>query len=172
MITEPGGALVAVPIEFHASVVDVKDIDQQTLVLTNASRTNIDPLFRKDGSYDFRIDAQSTESAAEQVLTGFTLVEGDRLMTLKDQPALQVDDRIVFHKVGAYTLCLQPMFIEYLPAVYTRREGELRLVRKKWGAAEYVQGSQWAEASGPVETDARLHRPVNGPRQSLAKPVA
>lgn len=172
LITEPGGALVAVPIEFHASVVDVKDIDQQTLVLTNASRTNIDPLFRKDGSYDFRIDAQSTESAAEQVLTGFTLVEGDRLMTLKDQPALQVDDRIVFHKVGAYTLCLQPMFIEYLPAVYTRREGELRLVRKKWGAAEYVQGSQWAEASGPVETDARLHRPVNGPRQSLAKPVA
>ncbi|GAA4476648.1 rhizoferrin biosystnesis N-citrylornithine decarboxylase FslC [Enteractinococcus fodinae] len=172
LITEPGGALVAVPFEFHASVVDVKQIEGQTLVLTNASRTNIDPLFRKDGSYDIRIDTASTDLLAEQVLTGFTLVEGDRLMKLTDQPALQLDDRIVFHKVGAYTLCLQPMFIEYLPAVYARTEHELTLVRKKWGAAEYVQGSQWTAATGKVETEASLKRPVNGPRQAMAEPTS
>jgi diaminopimelate decarboxylase len=171
LITEPGGALVAVPIEFHASVVDVKEVEQQTLVLTNASRTNIDPLFRKDGNYDIRIQAQSHGSLPEQVLTGFTLVEGDRLMTLKDQPALQVDDRIIFHKVGAYTLCLQPMFIEYLPAVYTRTAEDLTLVRKQWGATEYLQGSQWGEANGPVPTNAKLHRPVNGTRQSVTAPA-
>ena len=140
-------------------------------MLTNASRTNIDPLFRKDGSYDIRIDAESTRLKDQQVLTGFTLVEGDRLMTLTDQPTLQVDDRIVFHKVGAYTLCLQPMFIEYLPAVYARTNDGLTLVRKKWGAAEYVQGSQWAEATGKVETDATLKRPVNGRRQAMAEPT-
>src|SRR5690625_7804010 len=80
LITEPGGALVAVPFEFHASVVDVKQIEGQTLVLTNASRTNIDPLFRKDGSYDIRIDTDRTDLLDEQVRTGFTLVEGARLM--------------------------------------------------------------------------------------------
>lgn len=172
LITEPGGALVAVPFEFHASVVDVKEIEGQTLVLTNASRTNLDPLFRKDGSYDIRIDTQSTTLKDEQILTGFTLVEADRLMTLKDQPALELDDRIVFHKVGAYTLALQPNFIEYQPAVYVRTENELTLVRKKWGAAEYVQGSQWAEATGKVEAGATLKRPVNGPRQAMAEPPA
>lgn len=172
LITEPGGALVAVPIEFHASVVDVKEIEEQKLVLTNASRTNIDPLFRKDGNYDIQIHAQSTERAAEQVLTGFTLVEGDRLMKLIDQPALQVDDRIIFHKVGAYTLCLQPMFIEYLPAVYARTADELTVVRKKWGAAEYMQGSQWAESCGTIETNARLARPVNATRKILITPPA
>lgn len=86
-------------------------------------------------------------------------------MTLTHQPALELDDRIVFHKVGAYTLCLQPMFIEHLPAVYARTDDELTLVRKKWDAAEYVQGSQWAEATGKVETGATLKRSVNGPRQ-------
>ncbi|WP_022869704.1 type III PLP-dependent enzyme domain-containing protein [Yaniella halotolerans] len=171
LITEPGGALVAVPFEFHASVVDVKKIEGETLVLTNASRTNIDPLFRKDGSYDLTIDAQSTDLVSKQVLTGFTLVEGDRLVTLKDQPVLQVDDRVVFYKVGAYTLALQPLFIEYLPAVYARTEDELTLVRRQWGAAEYLQGSQWAKAEGTVQTDARLRRPVNGPRQAMATPT-
>src|SRR5699024_11980840 len=52
LITEPGGALVAVPFEFHASVIDVKEIEDQTLVVTNASRTNIDPLLRKEKPYD------------------------------------------------------------------------------------------------------------------------
>lgn len=170
LITEPGGALVAVPIEFHASVIDVKEIEQQTLVLTNASRTNIDPLFRKTGNYDIQIQARTTQTVPEQVLTGFTLVEADRLMTLKEQPALQVDDRIVFHKVGAYTLCLQPMFIEYLPAVYIRTQDGLTLVRKKWGATEYMQGSRWAEASEPVTTGARLNRPVNGVKQPMPTP--
>ena len=63
------------------------------------------------------------------------------------------------------------MFIEYLPAVYTRTETELTLVRKKWGAAEYVQGSHWAEATGKVGTNATLKRPVNGPRQAMAEPT-
>lgn len=166
LITEPGGALVAVPFEFHASVVDVKVIEGKTLVLTNASRTNLDPLFRKDGTYDLRLETHGTQPVAEQVLTGFTLVEADRLMTLKDQPELQIDDRVIFHKMGAYTLSLQPMFIEYLPAVYARTEDELVLVRKKWGAAEYVQGSRWAEVSDATPTDTVLQRPVNGARQS------
>lgn len=167
LITEPGGALVAVPFEFHSSVVDVKEIENQTLVLTNASRTNIDPLFRKDGSYDIRIDAQSTQLAPQQVITGFTLVEGDRLITLTDRPALQLDDRIIFHKVGAYTLALQPLFIEYLPAVYARTAGGLTLVRRQWTAAEYVQGSYWPAASGKVQSQGSLHRPVNAAKQEL-----
>lgn len=172
LITEPGGALVAVPFEFHASVIDIKEIEDQTLVLTNASRTNIDPLLRKDGGYDIHIDTDSTDLKDEQVLTGFTLVEGDRLMALKNQPALQLEDRVVFYKVGAYTLALQPLFIEYLPAVYARTEDELTLVRQKWGAAEYLQGSTWAEVSGPVDPDTQLRRPVSGPRQVMAEPKA
>lgn len=167
LITEPGGALVAVPFEFHASVIDVKEIEDQTLVVTNASRTNIDPLLRKEKPYDIIVDTQSADIMSEQVLCGFTLVEGDRMMTLNDYPALQLDDRIVFHKVGAYTIALQPLFIEYLPAVYARTEEELFLVRRKWTSADYVQGSYWPEATRKVESDALLQRPINAAKKSL-----
>lgn len=170
LITEPGGALVAVSFEFHASVVDVKEIESQTLVVTNASRTNIDPLLRKNKPYDIKIETQSTKIITEQTLCGFTLVEGDRMMKLNNYPALELDDRIIFHKVGAYTLALQPMFIEYLPAVYARTEEGLSLVRRKWSAAEYVQGSYWPEARGKVESGATLQRPINAAKEGLIAP--
>lgn len=172
LITEPGGALVAVPFEFHASVVDVKTIEDRTIVVTDGSRTNIDPLFRKDRPYDIRIDSQSTNMMQEQIISGFTLVEGDRLMTLHDQPELQLGDRLVFCKVGAYTLSLQPMFIEYLPAVYARTERGLIQVRRKWGATEYLQGNYWSEQREPVAMDATLRRAVNAPRQKMVTPSA
>lgn len=170
LITEPGGALVAVPVEFHSSVVDVKEVDNRTFVVTDASRTNIDPLFRRERPFEISIAAERTDLMSEQVISGFTLVEGDRLMTLQDQPALQLDDRIVFYKVGAYTMSLQPMFIEYLPAVYARTEDTLTLVRRKWGAEEYLQGSQWSERDESLDADNPLRRAVNAPRPRMVAP--
>lgn len=172
LITEPGGALVAVPIEFHASVVDIKEIDNRTFAVTDASRTNIDPLFRRERPFEISVDSRGTELIPEQVISGFTLVEGDRLMTLEHQPALHLDDRIIFHTVGAYTMSLQPMFIEYLPAVYARTEDGLALVRRKWGAAEYLQGSEWTEGQEPVDSDVFLRRAVNAPRPAMVAPGA
>lgn len=166
LITEPGGALVAVPMEFHASVIDVKQVESRTFVVTDTSRTNLDPLFRRTNPYEIDVATSSTRVISEQIVSGFTLVEGDRLMTLHDMPELELDDRIVFHKVGAYTMALQPLFIEYLPAVYARTETELMLVRSKWGATEYLQGSRWYENTAPSASQPVLHKAVNAPRQA------
>lgn len=172
LITEPGGAIIAVPVEFHASVVDVKEIDSKRFVVTNASRTNIDPLFRRGRPYETQVLASGSDTVPEQIISGFTLVEGDRLMTLTDAPELELDDRIVFYKVGAYTMCLQPMFIEYLPAVYIRTaQGELRMVRRKWGALEYLQGSDWSRQPPERNGSVTLHRPVNATRKQWVKPA-
>lgn len=172
LITEPGGALVAVPVEYHASVIDVKEVESRTFVVTDASRTNIDPLFRREAPYEIRIETQSVDLASEQIISGFTLVEGDRLMTLQDMPALQLGDRLVFHKVGAYTMSLQPLFIEYLPPVYVRTEESLMLVRRKWGTTQYLQGSTWAENYDPAKSEVVLHRAVNAHRQDVVKQIA
>lgn len=172
LITEPGGAIIAVPVEFHASVVDVKEIDSKRFVVTNASRTNIDPLFRRGRPYETQVLASGSDTVPEQIISGFTLVEGDRLMTLTDAPELELDDRIVFYKVGAYTMCLQPMFIEYLPAVYMRTaQGELRMVRRKWGALEYLQGSDWSRQPPERNGSVTLHRPINTTRKQWVKPA-
>lgn len=172
LITEPGGAIVAVPVEFHASVIDVKEIESKTFVVTNASRTNIDPLFRRGRPYETQLKTNSTDTVPEQIISGFTLVEGDRLMTFTDAPKLELDDRIVFYKVGAYTMCLQPLFIEYLPAVYVRTgQRKLKLVRRKWGAMEYVQGSNWSQHAPSLKNEVTLRRPVNATRAESARPT-
>ena len=153
LIVEPGGSLIAVPVEFHASVLDVKDVGPHTFVVTDASRTNIDPLFRRQRRFEISLDTQATETRPEQIISGFTCMEDDRLARLHDAPALDTNDRIVFYKVGGYTMCYQSLFIEYLPAVYVRQRDTLTQVRRKWGIDEYLQGSRWyakGELVGPA----------------------
>lgn len=151
LIVEPGGSLVAVPLEFHASVLDVKDVNSSRLIVTDASRTNIDPLFRRRRPFEYRIDAEATETMPEQVIGGFTCMEDDRLMKIQDAPVLQQGDRVTFYKVGGYTMCYQPaMFIEFAPPVYARTEDHLLQVRKPVGVDDYLRGHEWSvgELSG------------------------
>ena len=70
-------------------------------------------------------------------------MEHDRLYTAVNEPELSVGDRIVFEKVGAYTMCLTPLFIRYFPDVYVYDGQQMRKVRNAWTAEEYVQKSVW-----------------------------
>jgi diaminopimelate decarboxylase len=68
-------------------------------------------------------------------------MEVDRLFTYENQPELVPGDRIIYENVGGYTMSLNPLFIQYFPAVYVQNGEALRMVRKKWTPEEYVQGS-------------------------------
>ncbi|HEY4535115.1 MAG TPA: hypothetical protein VIG71_03990 [Enteractinococcus sp.] len=151
LIVEPGGSLVAVPLEFHASVLDVKDVGSSRLIVTDASRTNIDPLFRRRRPFEYQIDAEATETMQEQVIGGFTCMEDDRLMKVQDAPILQRGDRITFYRVGGYTMCYQPtLFIEFAPPVYARTSDKLFQVRSPMDVEGYLRGHEWSvgELSG------------------------
>ena len=78
-----------------------------------------------------------------QIVSGFTCMEVDRLFTCQDSPELIPGDRIVYENVGGYTMSLNPLFIQYFPAVYVRNEDRMQMVRRKWTPADYVQGSEW-----------------------------
>lgn len=147
LIVEPGGSLVAAPLEFHASVIDVKEINASTYVVTDASRTNIDPLFRRKRPFEYRLETAATEKRPLQTIGGFTCMEDDRLMDLQDAPALEMGDRIIFYKVGGYTMCYQSMlFIELPPPVYIRTEEQLIRVRRQMTVDDYLHGNQWTAA--------------------------
>ena len=65
-------------------------------------------------------------------------------MTLTDAPRLREGDRIVYHKVGSYTMTFNPLFIQYLPRVYARHaDSSLSVVRQRWGVDEYLAGNTW-----------------------------
>ncbi len=147
LIVEPGISLISKCTTFVTSIFDTRDIKGTRYVMTDGSRFNIDPTMIKS-SHLFHIDYTTNCSAPrpviiQQIISGFTCMEVDRLFTYADQPELIPGDRIIYENVGGYTMSLNPLFIQYFPAVYVRNGDNMHMVRKKWTPAEYVQGSEW-----------------------------
>ena len=144
IIVEPGISLISKCTTFVTSIFDTRDIKGTRYVMTDGSRFNIDPtmiktshLFHLEYNEDF---AGERPVMARQVISGFTCMEVDRLFTYENQPELVPGDHIIYENVGGYTMSLNPLFIQYFPAVYVRNGNEMKMVRKKWTPEEYVQG--------------------------------
>lgn len=144
LIIEPGTSLITPPIDYVSTVVDVKRTNRNCFVVTDGSRIDIDPLMTKK-SYFYEIEQKkvcnSRENCAKQVVCGFTCMENDRLFLLEDAQELMEGDKIIYHKVGGYTMCLTPLFIHYFPAVYVEEDGKYTKVREHWSYEQYVQNS-------------------------------
>lgn len=134
VIIEPGNAIVASSFDFLTRVIDVKRHDNSNYVTVDGSRIDIDPFFHKSSYFnDIQYEKQTNrEIVASQIIGGCTCLEYDRLMELKNNQLLQVGDMIRFHRVGAYTMTLTPLFIRYWPEVYVDDGNSLTLVRKRF----------------------------------------
>lgn len=143
LIVEPGMALIGPAVDYVTTVTDVKRTNRNTFVVTNGSRTQIDPLMTKNSYfYDIeRADNRAREILDRQIISGYTCMEHDRLFEVKSEPELKPGDAIVYHKVGAYTMSLSPLFIKWFPDVYLKDGNKMHLVRNRWGANEYRNNS-------------------------------
>lgn len=146
VIVEPGNALVASCFDFLSEVIDVKHVEEKCwFITTDGSRNDIDPFFKKSSYLSEVLYQCTTPIIDEQIVSGCTCLEYDRLFCLKNKPQLNVGDRILYKNVGAYTMCLSPLFIRYLPAIYVKKENRFSLVREKWSAFEFIQKSKICE---------------------------
>ncbi len=140
VIVEPGMAIVGAAMEYVTSVVDIKRTLNNTFILLDGSRIHVDPLMKKT-QYAYRIE-KATESplktSIRQTLCGFTCMEADRFFDL-DAERLEVGDRVVFEKVGAYTVGMCPQFIEFYPAVYACENNCLTLARPQFTSKDFVK---------------------------------
>lgn len=145
LIVEPGMSVIGANISYVTSVIDVKQTSYGYFAVTDGSRMQIDPLMTKS-SYFYEIksacESKNINKIAEQTVCGYTCMEHDRLFKLRDANELNVGDIITYHKVGAYTMCLAPLFIKYFPDVYLNDGGKLIKIREKWTPEFYVQGSE------------------------------
>lgn len=142
LIIEPGMAVIGAPVSYVTSVIDVKSTNYNRFVITDGSRTSIDPLMSKSSyfhSYEYKCD--KTNKYQKQVICGCTCMEHDRLFEAENEFELQCGDRIIYNKVGAYTMCLTPLFIKYFPKVYIEDNNKYELVRECWTPNEYVMKS-------------------------------
>ena len=143
LVVEPGISLISKCTTFVSSVYDVRDIRGTRYIMTDGSRFNLDPTMIKS-SYIYEVEKSGSDSRRimkEQIVSGFSCMEADRMFTVEDGEELRAGDRIVYHNVGGYTMSLNPLFIQYFPPVYVSDEGGYTMVRRKWGPEDYVAGT-------------------------------
>ena len=73
------------------------------------------------------------------MFVGCTCLENDRLFVLNNHYEVRIGDIIKFSFVGAYTICLSPLFIRYFPRIYVQNGNELLLSREEWTEKDYLQ---------------------------------
>ncbi len=144
LIVEPGMSVIGASIDYITSVVDVKETLNNRFAVTDGSRIHIDPIKRKTSySYDVIHNAELKNNLEkETILCGFTCMEDDRFFSLTDE-CIDVGDYVVFHKVGAYTMGLSPQFIEFYPRVYQICGDEIKIVREKVSAKDFIKINKW-----------------------------
>lgn len=143
LIAEPGVSLISRATTFETSVIDIKDIRGKKFVVTDGSRVNLNPLVTRHvypHHLEYCSDPASRPSEKCQWICGATCMEYDRLFELTDDTALLPGDRIIYDTAGGYTMCLNPLFINYFPAVYIEhKDGSLFTAREPWGNEEFLQ---------------------------------
>lgn len=147
LIAEPGVSLISRATTFETRVLDIKEIRGRKFIVTDGSRVNLNPLVTRH-VYPHHIEycgdtgARWTEKS--QWVCGATCMEYDRLFELKDDTALAIGDKIIYDTAGGYTMCLNPLFIHYFPAVFIEKtDGSLLTAREPWGNDEYLQKNHW-----------------------------
>lgn len=152
LVVEPGTSLITPPIEYVTTVVDCKDTHAGRFVVTDGSRSDIDPLHTKSSYFHKLLYSAEKENEdsdrkifKEQVICGYTCMENDRLFTVQEKAELLPGDQLSFQKTGGYTMCLTPLFIRYFPAVYVEEEESYTCVREHWRAEDYVRKSHYED---------------------------
>lgn len=145
LIAEPGVSLISRAITFETSVIDIKDIRGRRFVVTDGSRTNLNPMVTRHvypHHIDYISDTSVRSKEPDQWICGATCMEYDKLFELTDDTALVPGDRIIYDTAGGYTMCLNPLFINYFPQVIVEyQDGHLFTARKRWGNDEFLQGN-------------------------------
>lgn len=143
LIAEPGVSLISRATTFETTVIDIKDIRGQKFVVTDGSRTNLNPLVTRHvypHHMEYCSDIVCRNNEPLQWVCGATCMEYDRLFEITNEPALISGDRIIYDTAGGYTMCLNPLFINYFPAVYVEHtDGTLFTARQAWTNEEFMQ---------------------------------
>ena len=136
LYVEPGSAIIGSVVGLVTSVIDVKNTANARIVTTDGSRIHIDPLWIKK-RYMYSLETQKETEINKQIICGYTCMDHDRLMVIKNEKELSIGDKLIYHRVGAYTMTFGGMFICYYPDVYVSDSERVECVRKKVTVDDY-----------------------------------
>ena len=136
LYVEPGSAIIGSVVDLVTSVIDVKNTANARIVTTDGRRIHMDPLWSKKG-YMYSLETQKETEINKQIICGYTCMDHDRLMVIENEKELSIGDKLIYHRVGAYTMTFGGMFICYYPDVYVSDSERVECVRKQVTVDDY-----------------------------------
>ncbi len=133
LIIEPGIALVGDAYDFVCNVVEVKKVRNKRFIVLDGGVHNIKPTMHKFNIpvrvFDRKGSIKSGNDYTYQVV-GYTCMETDYLIKNFKGPEIKIGDFFVFSNVGAYTIVLNPPFIQPHPPIIVRKNNKYKIIRR------------------------------------------
>lgn len=117
LILEPGSAMSATVIDYHTTIVSVKDIRETRIVTVDGSSLHVNP-FMNARNQSVILPELGEQIIEKQEICGGTCMEKDRFMTVDRKGELLAGSQIVFTNAGAYTISAASDFIVPRAKVY------------------------------------------------------
>lgn len=120
LIVEPGASVIATAVDYVAQVQNIRDVRGERVITLDGTSLHINPFMTKRKPV-YEIDNIGENKIGVQRICGCTCMEKDYFDVLYNEQELLPDNKLCFHNVGAYTMCLNNHFIVEPPKVYLVR---------------------------------------------------
>jgi carboxynorspermidine decarboxylase len=146
---EPGKAVVDDAGLLVASVIDTFESDGKQIAILDTSVNHLPEVFEYQRNPQLLNDQPEGDYAV--TLAGCTCLSGDLFGEYRFAKPLQINDRVVFEKVGAYSLIKASRFNGHnLPSIYLLGENGEGMLMKSYDYDDYSQ--QWSESEAAHES--------------------
>ena len=131
IVIEPGSSVVSNVFSYYTKVYQNKTVGKVNFVIVDGTVFDVKPTLHSNNLPHDVYSAMNSNETYTCDVVGSTCMEKDVLLKNVVLPKLNTGDYIKFKGVGAYTICLTPIFINFLAPILTLEKGEYKEVRRR-----------------------------------------
>ena len=139
IVIEPGSSVVSNVFNYCTKVYQNKKVGKVNFVMVDGSVFDVKPTMHANNLPHEVFMGKETEETYICDVVGSTCMEKDVMLKEVELPKLEAGDYIQFRGVGAYTICLTPTFINYLPPILMEENGDFVEVRRRQDIEDIIQ---------------------------------
>ena len=139
IVIEPGSSVVSNVFNYYTKVYQNKKVGKVNFVMVDGSVFDVKPTMHANNLPHEVFMGKETEETYICDVVGSTCMEKDVMLKEVELPKLEAGDYIQFRGVGAYTICLTPTFINYLPPILMEENGDFVEVRRRQNIEDIIQ---------------------------------
>ena len=132
IVIEPGVSVVANVFSYVSKIFQVKDIAGQKFLITDGTVFDIKPTLHKNNLPHLFYVRKNETSTFLANLVGSTCMEKDVILNNVEVPSsIGYGDYVKIEGVGAYTIALSPTFINYLSPIFSIKDNNVSIIRRR-----------------------------------------